>query len=251
VENLLNVTNSITFTNSAPITINDNQPGSPYPATIHVGCLWPDDVTKVQVCLNGVTHTYPSDMCILLQGPTGVTTPLIINAGGGSTTPIQNIDLVFDDSGTDLPFNTPLTSGVYHPSAYGLNVAFPPPASGYTNIGLSQFSHENSHGDWNLFVFDDRIIDSGRIAGGWTLTLFVSDAHPPYFISPHCDTNGMFCTTLIGEANRAHVIEASPDLSNWTPVATNNLPDGTFMFTNPSPSTLLFYRAVRLNSIEP
>lgn len=251
VENFINVTNSITFTNSAPIGINDNQPGSPYPSIIHVPCMWPEDVTKVQVGLYGLTHSYPNDICIILQGPTGIATPLMINAGGGRDNPLQDVDLVFDDLGADLPLNNPLASGTYHPAAYSANVDFPKPAPVYTNIGLTQFTHENAHGDWNLFVYDDRIIDSGAIAGGWTLTLFVVDAHPPTFLYPHCDTNGSFCTLLVGEANHTHVIEASPDFSTWTPVSTNNLPDGTFMFTNPSPSTLLFYRAVRLNTIEP
>lgn len=250
VDDYIAVTNSVTFANSAPIGIVDNQPGSPYPSAIHVSCIYPEDVNRVQVGLLGLGHTYPSDICILLQSPSGKTTPLMINAGGGRDFPLQNVDLLFDDLGADLPFNAPLTSGTYHPSAYD-NIDFPTPAPGYTNIGLAQFAHESTYGDWNLYVFDDRIIDSGLIANGWTLTLFVTQPHPPHFVAPHCTDSGGFCTTLVGDANCVHVIEASTDLANWTPVATNNLPDGSFVFTNGEPSILLFYRAVRLHNIEP
>ncbi|MDB6059165.1 MAG: hypothetical protein JWO95_3009 [Verrucomicrobiales bacterium] len=251
VEDYINVTNSMTFTNSSPIAIVDNQPAGPYPSTIHVSCIFPNDVARVQVGLLGFSHTYPSDVCILLQSPSGKTTPLMIDAGGGRDFPVQNVNLLFDDGAADLPFNAPLTSGTFAPGVYGPTIDFPVPAPAYGQIGLGQFTHENAHGDWKLFVYDDRIIDSGSIANGWTLTLFVADAHAPYFITPHCDQSGAFCTTLVGDANCLHVIEASADLSNWTPVATNTLPDGTFVFTNAAPSTLLFYRAVRWHNIDP
>ncbi|MGZ5565610.1 MAG: hypothetical protein ACXWKG_01240 [Limisphaerales bacterium] len=251
VNDYIAVTNSVTFANSAPIRIVDNQPGSPYPSTIHVSCIYPEDVSRIQVGLLGVSHTYPSDICILLQSPSGKTTPLMIDAGGGADFAIQNVDLLFDDLGPGLPFNAPLTSGTYRPGAYDRNIDFPIPAPGYTNVGLAQFAHESTYGDWNLYIFDNRIIDSGLIANGWTLTLFVTQPHSPHFVAPRCTDSGAFCTTLVGDANCLHVIEASADFANWIPVATNNLPDGTFVFTNPAPSTLLFYRAVRLNTIDP
>ena len=45
---------------------------------------------------------------------------------------------------------------------------------------------------------------------------------------------------------KATVIEASPDLANWSPIATNVPPTNTFTFTDPSPATngTRFYRAV-------
>jgi subtilisin-like proprotein convertase family protein len=250
VEDYIAVTNSITFTNVTPIQIVDNQPGVPYPSAIHVGCLWPDRVTKVQVGLYGITHPYSPDVCILLQGPSGVATPLIVNSGSPDSG-MADVNLLFDDDGPPLPSDTPITSGTYQPTVYGTNVLFPAPAPATTNVGLAAFNGQNSHGDWNLYIYDLRILDGGMINGGWTLTLYTSEPQPPRFISssfvpPAVDDLGMFSVTLVGEPNRMHVIEASTDLQNWTPIATNDLPTGTFLFSNPPPSTLLFYRAVRL-----
>lgn len=246
VENFIYVTNSVTFANTNAIAIIDNQAGAPYPSTIRVGCLWPQDISKIQVGVFGVNHTYPSDICLLLAGPTGKATPLMINCGGGRDYGLTNVDLLFDDNGTPLPFTSQIISGTYRPTINSTNLVLPSPALLPTAVNLAQFAGENSHGDWNLYVADDRIIDSGFIAGGWALTLFVAQAHAPYFISPHTDDNGVFTTTLVGDAGHAHLIETSADLINWSPVATNMLPEGTWVFTNNAPSTLLFYRAIRL-----
>jgi uncharacterized repeat protein (TIGR01451 family) len=247
VEDYITVTNSITFTNGTPITIVDNQPASVYPSTIHVGCIWPEDVTKVQVGLYGLSHSYPSDVCVLLQAPTGKTTALMVDAGGGRTNPVYDVDLLFDDTvDTALPYQDFLTTGVFRPTVYGADVSFPNPSPIYTNVSLTQFCHDSPHGDWNLFIFDNRIIDSGLIARGWSLTLFVADPHAPRFVGAMTNDAGMFCTTLKGDADHPHVIQCSTNLVDWTSIATNDLPNGSFLFSNLPPSTLLFYRAVRL-----
>jgi uncharacterized repeat protein (TIGR01451 family) len=247
VEDFIYITNSVTFSNTSAIAITDNQPGSIYPSTIHIGCLWPQEVSKIQVGVLGVSHSFPSDICLLLEGPTGKSTPLMINTCGGRDYALTGVDLLFDDDAeAALPFSGQIFNIAYRPTSYDTNVAFPPPAPIYTNIGLSQFANENAHGDWNLYVFDDRIIDSGFIAGGWTLTFFVTEAHAPYFVGSQFDENGVFTTTLHGDAKHTHVIEVSTDLSTWTAIATNDLPTGTFIYTDGAPSTLLFYRALRL-----
>jgi subtilisin-like proprotein convertase family protein len=246
VEDFIYVTNFVTFANTNPIAITDNQRANVYPAAIHVPCLWPQELTKIQVGIVGLSHTFPSDVCIMLASPSGKATPLMINCGGGRDFGLNNVDVVFDAEGEDLPFASQIFSGTYRPTVYGTNVAFPDPAPLAPNIGLDQFADENCHGDWSLYVFDDRIIDSGSISSGWTLTLFLTEAHAPYFVSPHVDDTGIFTATLIGDANHPHRIESSADFSNWSAIATNTLPEGTWTFTNSAPSTLLFYRAVRL-----
>src|SRR4051812_34105625 len=62
------------FTNSTPITINDNTTANPYPSTIAVSGLSgtiPTTPGSVKVTINGFSHTFPDDVAMLLVGPTG------------------------------------------------------------------------------------------------------------------------------------------------------------------------------------
>ena len=69
-----------TFSNSTPITVPAGAPGTssgpaaPYPSTIAVTGL--GTVLKVRVILTGITHTLPSEIEVLLVGPTGLKTIL-------------------------------------------------------------------------------------------------------------------------------------------------------------------------------
>jgi hypothetical protein len=58
--------------------------------------------------------------------------------------------------------------------------------------------------------------------------------------------NGSFSLQMVGPAGTDYIIEASSDLINWVPMATNNSPDGILNFTdtNAGSQTCQFYRAV-------
>src|SRR5436190_8665425 len=83
------------FSNTRLIGISDNSAGSPYPSNIAVAGL-SGTVTKVTVTLNGVSHTFPDDIDVMLVGPGGQNTLLMADAGGGY--PITNVNLQFDDA---------------------------------------------------------------------------------------------------------------------------------------------------------
>ena len=70
------------FNNAAAITINDASPATPYPSNIAVAGLT-GTITKVTVALNGVSHTFPDDIDVLLVGPGG--NLIIMSDVGGST----------------------------------------------------------------------------------------------------------------------------------------------------------------------
>ncbi len=76
----------VTLTNATPIVIPAGAPGmttgpaSPYPSTINVAGLG-GTVTRVTVTLNGLRHTFPDDLDILLVGPGG-SVILMSDAGG-------------------------------------------------------------------------------------------------------------------------------------------------------------------------
>jgi subtilisin-like proprotein convertase family protein len=156
-----------TFTNSAVINLPDAVPASPYPATINIASV-PGPITKVQARLNGFTHTFPSDLDILLQGPGGQTVVLMSDVGGG--TDVSAINLTFSDTGAVPP--SALVTGTYRPTDLGGADTYPAPApAGPYGTALSVFNNVNPVGTWRLFVNDQFGLDTGSIGGGWSLIL--------------------------------------------------------------------------------
>ena len=184
-----------TFTNPAPITINDYPISScssgpdaahatPYPAGITVSHE-KGFTTKVTATLNGFSHDYPGDVRMLLAGPLGQTTELYNEAGG--STGVTNLSITFDDSAASTVPN-PLVSGTFRPSltpvvpmeSCGTNPATPLPApapQGLPGTALAAFNGTNPNGTWNLYIVDDAGQDAGSISGGWSLN--VSAVPPP------------------------------------------------------------------------
>ena len=166
-----------TFTNTATIAIPEGAdstgPASVYPSSIVVADL-PTAMTTVRVRLNGLSHTWPDDLDVLLVGPQGEHALLLSDAGGAADA--VNVTLIFEASASaPVPDGGPIVSGAYLPSAYVDGDAFdaPAPAGPYT-ADLSVFDGTDPNGTWLLFVMDDLGGDVGEIAGGWSLT-FVED----------------------------------------------------------------------------
>lgn len=157
------------YVNSTPISIPLVGNGSPYPSTLAVSNLV-GPISKVTATLNGFAHTFPSDVGVLLVGPSGQQIVLQNFAGGG--TPVANVNLTFDQSaGGPIPENLPLATGTYQPFDYR-NVSFanPAPQMPYTNT-LNAFNGTNPNGTWSLYVEDFVSPDSGGISNGWSLAI--------------------------------------------------------------------------------
>src|ERR1043166_3463889 len=121
---------TFTFTNSAPITINDNAAATPYPATINISGFTAG-ISDLNVTVTGLSHTFPTDIGILLVGPGGQTVVLMNNTGG--VNPISNVNIVFDDeaaTGVPNPIIGSLASGTYRPTNNSPTDVFGPPAPG-------------------------------------------------------------------------------------------------------------------------
>jgi subtilisin-like proprotein convertase family protein len=174
-----------TFTNSSPITINDETIATPYPSNIAVSGLT-GNVTKVRVTINGLNHTWPDDVGMLLVGPTGVKVRLMSDVGRGNA--LANVNLTFDDTGNPLPDTTAITSGTYRPTQgnggggegppHPANFAPPAPPAPYS-LSLADFNNVNPNGTWSLYVDDDGPDDVGSISGGWSLTITTSGGGTP------------------------------------------------------------------------
>jgi len=163
-------TNAQGYSNAAPITIADNAAASSYPSVVHVANVT-GRVTQVTVTLHSLSHTYASDLDIILVGPGGQSVMLMSDAGGSKG--IQGT-ITFDDNAPVLPGSTAITTGSYAPYNYQDLFAdlLPAPApAAATASSLAAFKGINPNGDWQLYVVDDADGDIGAIAGGWSVQL--------------------------------------------------------------------------------
>ena len=160
-----------TFTNTIAISIPDGS-GSPYPSSITVGGM-SGVISKVIVKLNGLKHTYPDDIDILLVGPGGQMVMLMSDAGYSRD--VVNVNLTFDSATGTAPAlsdSGQISSGTYRPTNYGTTDSFSAPApAGPFGASLSAFNGTSPNGSWNLFVNDDEALDVGSIASGWELII--------------------------------------------------------------------------------
>jgi subtilisin-like proprotein convertase family protein len=162
--------NTFTFSNTAPITINDNAPATPYPAIINISGFT-TRILDLNVAITGLSHTFPTDIGILLVGPGGQTVVLMDNTGG--INPISNVNLTFDDeaaTGVPNPIFGSLASGTYKPTNNAPTDVFAAPGPGRPyGTTLSVFDNTLPNGAWRLFVEDFSPGDSGSISGGFSL----------------------------------------------------------------------------------
>ncbi|MBS1796329.1 MAG: M36 family metallopeptidase [Acidobacteria bacterium] len=171
----------VTFSNTAAITVNDNTTASPYPSNITVSGLTGNKTVKIK--MTGMSHTFPGDLDILVGGPTAAQNLEIMSDQGG-TNDLVNVDLTFSDSAAAaLP--AVITTGEYKPTADTTVETFPAPAPAPANVPApggsatmaSAFGTTGSalNGTWSLYVVDDAGIDTGNIAGGWSITFEAND----------------------------------------------------------------------------
>ncbi len=184
-------TSSQTFSNATAIVIpatgtgaTTGAPATPYPSNISVAGITAP-VTKVTVTLKQISHTFPSDVDVLLVGPTGVKFIVMSDAIGGTDWTGQTY--TFDDTAAALlpSSGTPPASGSFKPTNYGTGDVFPAPAPGSPYLdpataGLATFASAfnglNPNGTWSLYVVDDAGTDIGTFAGGWDLAITSSQA---------------------------------------------------------------------------
>ena len=170
------ITSTVTYSGAAMnMATSPSGPASVYPAVINVSGLPTSGVKVKSVTLNGISHTWPSDVDVLVQSPTG--TNVIVMSDRGGSTDIINANLVFDDAAAAILPTTAISSGTYKPSNTDSpdNFAAPGPGS-ITNVNptLSTFTG-NFNGNWNLFVVDDLSGDGGSLTS-WSITFEVPTA---------------------------------------------------------------------------
>jgi hypothetical protein len=107
------------------------------------------NIQSLELVLNGLTHTSPADLDIILFSPLGARSVGVMD-GVGDHNAAVNLNVVFSDSASSSPpLNGPLTGGAYRPQGPG----------GMANFnGLS-----GGPGPWYLFVIDQATGDVGAL----------------------------------------------------------------------------------------
>ena len=235
------------FGSGAVLAIPDNGKASAYPAPMPVAGL-SGLITRVTATISNLTHSYPDDVDILLVSPTGQKALLLSDAGGANS--VTNLTFTFDDDApAALPDSMPMVSGAYRPSNFDNTTdAFASPAPlGAYGTNLAVFNGANPNGTWGLYVYDDTFGDLGRIAG-WSLTITTVgrvNPAPARLVSPTILPNGRIRFTIAGEPGATYMIEASSDLSTWSPVTSVTLSGASATFDEPRTAARRFYRVLR------
>jgi subtilisin-like proprotein convertase family protein len=140
-------------------------------------------VRNVEVRLLELSHTFPDDLDIVLQGPSGREFSLLSDAGFSFD--VNNLDVTINDKGAPpAPDSTQLGPGPYGMTDYEAQDPLPGgPAPPY----FFSTQNEPPNGNWSLWIYDDAGADVGVLAGGYCMSLtlteptqaFCSDAFGP------------------------------------------------------------------------
>ena len=227
------------FTNATSITIPDSGASAPYPSTINVSGLG-GTISNVTATLRGLTHTWGSDLDVLLVGPTGQAMVLMSDCGKGAA---NNVTLTLSDSAATALPATGLVSGTFRPtnltdaSTGGDNFPSPAPVPPYGTT-LAAFNGLTANGVWSLYVFDDGAGDLGSLAGGWSLTVTttagvaaraVLPAGPITISTIGFIDGGMVRIAGTGNAGATYTVETSMDLIEWSALGQTTV-DGSGAF---------------------
>lgn len=154
-------------------------------------------VTDVNVRLTGISHTFPDDMDVILQSPSGKSALIMSDVGSAVSStatnktsyPADGITLTLDDQAArPLSDTDPLVSGIFKPTNIidpqegTTEGSAPGPFSTNFPSALSTFNGENANGTWKLWVDDDSLSAkdiAGKIYGGWGLDITSTGPPPP------------------------------------------------------------------------
>ncbi|HEY0462450.1 MAG TPA: VCBS repeat-containing protein [Pyrinomonadaceae bacterium] len=189
-----------TFANSNYIGLHDRvETAAPYGTIVNVSGVT-GVISKLTVTINGLSHTIPQDIDVLLVSPNGI--GLILMSDVGGNTAAADANLTFDDAAPTMLSG--VVTGTYRPTdivseSFGDFFAAPAPFPPFNQLNqLSVFNGYSPNGEWRLFVVDDAQNNAGTISGGWSLDVTTVPAVPPTTAScsaPSFSTNS-FMTGL-------------------------------------------------------
>jgi hypothetical protein len=243
----------VSFFNTNTIIINagDNPPtiATPYPSSITVTGLTGQVILKATITLSNFSHSFPSDVDVLLVGPQGQMTFPMSEVGGFEREPVTNITLTIDDDADEpLPLDGYLTTGTFqpnklHPTNY-FDMPLPaPPGNSNAPAMMSVFKGTDPNGTWSLYVVQDNAADSGMISNGWSLNI---TSGVLLDIKPDNSTNFVVSWTnsAVGYTLQSATNLSPPAVWNNVPAPPGNV-SGHFTVTNPVANGDIFYRLIK------
>jgi len=156
-------------------------PDLPYAYGITVSNV-PGLVSKVTVTISNLNHTFPNELWVWLEGPSGSIAGLLIGEGGRLGFTVTNATLLFDDDAA-LVVDEPIVSGTYRPTVNGEYVTDP---ALFNDLGV--FDGENPNGIWSLFIFNriyGALAPGSCICGGWGVQIETELPHLRRHHQPH------------------------------------------------------------------
>jgi subtilisin-like proprotein convertase family protein len=189
----------ITTATAAPITMPSfGAVGSgiagPYPVPIAVSNV-SGLITDVNLTIPGFAHTFPADLQVVLQSPSGTAVKLMSSDCGSAD--VLNKDLVFDDAAAAPPPGACITGGTFKPTANALAVMPAPAPAGPFGTTMAAFNGATANGSWKLFINDTAGQDGGWISATPTLTFKTTDVIPPETKFTKKPKTGFKTTTII------------------------------------------------------
>lgn len=243
------------FANTNRIIINDNTNATPYPSSIFVSDV-SGTITKVTATVSNMTHFYPTEIDILLVGPSGDAVMLMSDAGWGA--PINGVTIRYTDSAATAPPRIgQITSGDCLPSNWADDDSnaqdfFPlpaPAATGTWSTNMFTFNGKNANGAWSLYVVDDTTGDGGLIAGGWSLSITTStpvNDTPPTLQYIGLSSTGQYRLAVRGQPGLRYSLSSSTDLKTYTSLQTFIMPNGGLYYYSETPTgECKFFRATK------
>lgn len=225
---------STTFSNPARVDLPDTNKAAVYPSMIFVSGVTAT-VYKVTVTLEGLTHSAPDDLDLLLVGPRGQTALILSDAGGGFD--IDSVVLTLDDdAASKVPDSGQIRAQSYRPSNYdggdGDLLASPAPP-GPHDSSLAVFRNTDPNGAWSLFIMDDAGGDVGYLDRGWSLNFTtldpIADVTVTVVDQPDPVANGSNLTYTVTVANRGPSAATGVRLTNALPAGMSFLSATTTM----------------------
>jgi large repetitive protein len=190
----LTLDSTISFSNQNLITVPTTAGNAtPYPSSLVVSGFPTTGVTVKKVLISGVSHTWPDDLDILLQSPTGTNVILMSDVGGSTDIVSQNF--IFQDGSPALSNAGPITGGTYSPTNIGSPDTWSAPGPGaftQASPAISMFTGD-MNGTWHLLVTDGFGADGGTIKS-WAITFAAGNSNITYSWSP---ATGLSNTTQI------------------------------------------------------
>ncbi|UUW89966.1 hypothetical protein [Pimelobacter simplex] len=201
-------------TGPAAISIPTTGLATPYPFQRTVSDQ-PGRITDVDVVLNGVFHTYPDDLDLLLVSPAGASTLLMSDVCGSAD--LVNVNLRFDDgAAAAMTDDGPCTSGTFKPSNDDNTDVFNAPAPpGPYGDELSDLAGGVANGTWRLYVVDDSSSDGGFITG--VQLVIKTDAAPNTVITkkPPRSTKARKATIAFKSTKGDSTFQCKVDKKGW------------------------------------